>query len=359
MSSECASCEAVLGDRDRYCPSCGNPNASGSRHPRFAPAFVEVIDEREVYPAPEPPPPGGFACPRCEGPVAGLDQYCRGCGLFLEQARARASAPPPDPRRRFQSFDPDPFRPSDVNASILRVLCWTSAAVAGASAAVHLTWLGVLVGEQDAVAPDDLERVSSVLARVAVLAAVATLLAALLWFRRAYANLGPLEAGRTQLPVTMAVLGWLVPPFCIVVPKLTTDELWRRSGPHGPPMTAQWARERTPLALHLWWPAVVVGAGLSIGSWVMMPTGASVASEDWRVVVAMVTVANLTVLGGLVAFAGLVGDVVDRQALRHELLAAWRDGAPLDPRLVVEDPERPWLARPRYTHSSDASAGRY
>jgi hypothetical protein len=89
-------------------------------------------------------------------------------------------------------------------------------------------------------------------AEVALL--VITAIFFLVWFHRAYKNLGALGVARLRWSTEWAVIWWFVPFLNFVRPKQIADDTWRGSGPEQPAI---------PWYHTLWWLAFVAGGVLS------------------------------------------------------------------------------------------------
>jgi hypothetical protein len=76
----------------------------------------------------------------------------------------------------------------------------------------------------------------------------------LVWFRRAYRNLGALGAEGLRFSAAWAVWGWFVPLLGLVRPKQLLNDVWRASDPELPAGDeGSWRRRPVPSVLTWWW----------------------------------------------------------------------------------------------------------
>jgi hypothetical protein len=93
---------------------------------------------------------------------------------------------------------------------------------------------------------------------VAELALLAiTALFFVIWFHRAYKNLGALGVRRLRWSTEWGVIWWFVPFLNLVRPKQIANDTWRGSDPGQPPEIATPAAGPVPWFHTLWWVAFV------------------------------------------------------------------------------------------------------
>ena len=370
---ECASCGAVIDPGDRFCPACCLPNIGGTHHPRFGPPEKEpgpLLVAREVG-------PGLRACPRCSDGIRVTDHYCRSCGI--EVARL---APLPPPGRTVGVWTaPGPqgsewYRPMAVLTAGLRLML---AAVAVAAICVvansvmvdrALTGSVPLFGSRGP-RPNWSELQSwggNLAALQLLLIGLATVLL-VVWTRRAYRNLTPLNVIDLRFAPRWAVLGWLIPGVDVIVPKQILDDTWRASDPAAPPYasgTSGWRRTPVPTSHHLWWICTLVALPLvvlteiqlSLSATLPPTTTAGIHDAQWGYLL-LAGAQALLVFAGILLFR-MVGSIYERQRDRAAAIgpvAPELGSGPGDP--DEEEPVAP-ASHSVFVHAVDAEAiGRY
>ncbi|MDQ3956829.1 MAG: DUF4328 domain-containing protein [Actinomycetota bacterium] len=110
---------------------------------------------------------------------------------------------------------------------------------------------GAAVTFEEADAADDRQAFIGIAQGLALIAAAIPFL---MWFRRAYRNLGPLGASRLRFKPGWAVGGWFVPLLNAWRPKQIANDIWRMSDPDLPPRLGAPNKDQ-PVArvLTLWW----------------------------------------------------------------------------------------------------------
>ena len=109
---------------------------------------------------------------------------------------------------------------------------------------------GVDLSFDEVEAADNREAGAALFQSVAYLGAI---IAFLVWFRRAYRNLGPLGAGTPRFAYGWAVGAWFVPILNLWRPKQIANDIWRASDPDLPPGDHDWGGRPVPALLHWWW----------------------------------------------------------------------------------------------------------
>jgi hypothetical protein len=115
---------------------------------------------------------------------------------------------------------------------------------------------GFLVTEQEALANDARQGLIGLIQSGIY---IATIVAFLMWFWAAYANLPVLGATNLRFKRGWSVGAWFVPFLNLVRPKQIADDIWRASDPELPPEQAdQWRGRAVAPLLHWWWAAFLI-----------------------------------------------------------------------------------------------------
>jgi hypothetical protein len=121
----------------------------------------------------------------------------------------------------------------------------------------ELSLLGRIVEDPASVSPaeaDASDQRQGLIALLQPLLYLGTVVAFLVWFRRAYRNLPAFGAESLRFSSGWAVGAWFVPFLNLVRPKQLADDIWRASDPALPPQPgAAWKQQRVPALLHWWW----------------------------------------------------------------------------------------------------------
>lgn len=311
----CRTCGAKLTDRDRFCAACGMPNTEGKLHPRFGP----VAEPASPYPEPRPAAEGEILCARCERPSPRTDEYCTWCGMDMQRAVLAADRGPTD--GVWSTAGPSgtvPFRPLRALTAPLRIVLHVAAVTALVALCLLAARFVTLEGGD--VAGLDLATLrtwsDTTLWVLAILGVVAFVLL-VAWTRRASTNLQALLVRDARFPAWVGTWCWFLPLANLVLPYLVVEDLWRASGPDGPPLTARRRFERPPFAVHLWWPCAVLGSLLLMIARAAMP-GAGAEPATWRVVLVLGAIGALVLAVGAMALPIVVDEVRARQARRAE-----------------------------------------
>lgn len=329
---ECKACGSGVGDRDRYCPACGMPNVDGSRHPRFGPA----VELRPLYLEPTPPGPSEVACWRCGRPNDRTHTYCVACGMEMELAVLAADRTDLD--GVWPHWGPPgtvPYRSLRGATVALRLALRALAALAmvgiGAMAARYVALESGNPGSEEAQALARWsDRAMWLLAVIGAVVAVGIVG----WARRAATNLAALCVRDNRFAPWQMWAGWFVPVANLVLPYAAVEELWRVSGPDGPPVSRVRRPERAPFAVHLWWPCIALGTMVASVARLAMPADAGRDVETWQVVVVLGGIGLLLLIVGTLALAVVLDEVSARQARRADLL-----GPPKRLRRVGAEPD--------------------
>ena len=150
-----------------------------------------------------------------------------------------------------------------------------------------------------------------------------TVVAFLVWFRRAYRNLPALGAESLRFSSGWAVGAWFVPFLNLVRPKQIADDIWRASDPALPAQPgASWKQQRVPFLLHGWWALFILS---NLLGWASLRGGLAATTPQELWTASAVTMAGdfldlpLTILAFWV-----VAQVTRRQEARAVQLAASR-----------------------------------
>ena len=159
---------------------------------------------------------------------------------------------------------PDPYR-SLLAPAYVAVALLTLVLIAGAAAfAVEMNRYGVLAdldgganrGSGDLDGADELARLADVVRFVAFLSAA---IAFLVWFSRAYRNLGRLGVPGLRYTPGWAVGAWFVPILNLFRPKQVANDIWRASDPRLARRGEGWQGRDVSPWLHWWWAFWVAG----------------------------------------------------------------------------------------------------
>lgn len=213
----------------------------------------------------------------------------------------------------------DPFRSLHTLGSWLIGLLSLNAALDLVAAISDISYLGLIErGKQGLVSFAEGSTADSRQANLALLQLLVFLVTAIVfivWFRRAYRNLGPLGASWLRFKPGWATGGWFVPIFNAVRPKEIANDIWRVSDPDLPGSLDGPALGR-PVSrmVDLWWFAFIVSAALGRAAFrTESETLDQIASATRLYLVGDVWDIFLSVLALVV-----VKQVTDRQELRWQ-----------------------------------------
>lgn len=174
-----------------------------------------------------------------------------------------------DQETRDQEPQVEPARPLKRRALVVTVLLGLGilADLAGTAAEVNLLGVlgelqeGVDVSFEEATAADD-QSGNAGLAQIAVF--LATVIAFLAWFWRAYRNLPAFGVREPRFGYGWAIGSWFVPLLNLIRPKQIANDIWRGTSPDletGQGWRSYENKGVSPL-LHAWWAAwLVMGFG--------------------------------------------------------------------------------------------------
>lgn len=236
----------------------------------------------------------------------------------------------------------DPFMSLRTLGSWLIGLLSLNAALDVVAAISDVSYLGLIErGKQGLVSFAEGSTADSRQANLALLQLLVFLVTAIVfivWFRRAYRNLGPLGASWLRFKPGWATGGWFVPIFNAVRPKEIANDIWRVSDPDLPPALDGPALGR-PVApvVNLWWFAFIVSAALGRAAFrVDTDTLDQIASATRLYLVGDVWDIFLSALALVV-----VKQITDRQERRWQLVSTARPAASQRPPGVPPPPPPP------------------
>jgi hypothetical protein len=190
----------------------------------------------------------------------------------------------------------------------------------------ELSLLGRILEDPASVSPAEAnasDQRQGVIGLLQLLLYLGTVVAFLVWFRRAYSNLPALGAESLRFSSGWAVGAWFVPFLNLVRPKQLADDVWRASDPTLPAQVgAAWKQQRVASLLHWWW-ALFIASNL-VG-WASLRLGLDATTPEELQTVSAVTLAGdfldlpLTILA-----LWMVAQVSRRQETRTAQLVASR-----------------------------------
>jgi hypothetical protein len=190
----------------------------------------------------------------------------------------------------------------------------------------ELSLLGRILEDPASVSPAEAnasDQRQGVIGLLQLLLYLGTVVAFLVWFRRAYSNLPALGAESLRFSSGWAVGAWFVPFLNLVRPKQLADDIWRASDPTLPAQVgAAWKQQRVASLLHWWW-ALFIASNL-VG-WASLRLGLDATTPEELQTVSAVTLAGdfldlpLTILA-----LWMVAQVSRRQETRTAQLVASR-----------------------------------
>jgi len=199
--------------------------------------------------------------------------------------------------------------------------------VALLSDSAELSLLGQIAEDPASVSPagaDASDQRQALIGLLQLLLYLGTIVAFLVWFRRAYRNVPALGAESLRFSSGWAVGAWFVPFLNLVRPKQLADDIWRASDPALPAQPgAAWKQQRVPVLLHWWWALWILS---SLLGWASLRLGLDPTTLEELQTASAVTLASdfldlpLTIL----AFQ-VVAKVTRRQEARAVQLVASRN----------------------------------
>lgn len=166
------------------------------------------------------------------------------------------------------------------------------------------------------------------MARIGLLQLVSVLITAIgfvVWFRRAYRNLGALGVRRLRFKLGWAVPGWVVPFMNLARPKSIANDIWRATDPALPSeIDDPPAGGRVPPLLNWWWATWIV-SGFLYGTSDTLDARASL-DEILQQAQHYAVSDSLSVISGILAIL-VVRAITDRVHRRHEVLSSGPPGA--------------------------------
>ena len=160
----------------------------------------------------------------------------------------------------------------------------------------------------------------------------------ILWFHRAYTNLGALDADGLRRATGWAVGSWFVPILNLWWPKQIANDIWRASDPSRErDQGTAWRGAPVPALYALWWGLWIVGGILANVAFVLS-IGAEEIPELKASTIAYILSDSVDVLAAIAAIL-VVRRTTDRQEARAARVAAGLAGAELDPGRAGEGEE--------------------
>ena len=324
--------------------------------------------------------PGRRPCPRCGDGIRASDHYCRSCGIDVARLR-----PLPPPGRTVGVWtEPGPhgddwYHPMAVQTAGLRLVLGAVALISFAVVANSLLvdhelggWVPLLGSRGPQTNWAELQSWSGSLAALQLgLIALATLLV-MVWSRRAYRNLAPLNVVDLRFKARWAVLGWLIPGVNLVVPKQILDDTWRASDPAIPPYASGasgWRRTPVPTAHSLWWICTLVGlpvvvlTELQLSLAGTLPPTTTAGIHDARLGYLLLAGSQALLVFAAILLIRLIGAIYERQRDRADAIGPVaptrsRSGSGQVP--AEPQPAEPVDVETVFVHALDAQAiGRY
>ncbi len=310
----CRECSATLAVTDRFCPACGTPNVEGKLHPKLPPALVEPETYLDLSAGPDEAP-----CPRCRRPIRDDDPYCRSCGLALDRSD--------DPWRDVAAAigTRAVYRPVGSANLWLRWVTICTIVLAGVAAGCSLWLAAALRTQRVSPTADGADQValltdvrSSAVAALAGLGLL-TAIVAVVWLRRAMANLPALGASPPRLRRGWVAPGLVVPVLNLVAPPLLLDEVWRGSDPAEPRLgQGRWRDRPAPVLLWMGWSVLVLFCGVLVAGATWDPTSDVLANDQFAATLDAVGFSVLLV--AIILLLVAVSPLPDRQHERADRL---------------------------------------
>jgi hypothetical protein len=191
----------------------------------------------------------------------------------------------------------------------------------------ELSLLGGILEDPASVSPaeaDASDQRQGAIGLLQLLLYLGTVVAFLVWFRRAYRNLPALGAESPRFSSGWAVGAWFVPFLNLVRPKQLADDIWRASDPTLPAQAgAAWKQQRVASLLHWWW-ALFIASNL-VG-WASSRLGLDATTpEELQTLSAVTLAADFLDLPLTILAFWMVAQVSRRQETRTAQLVASRD----------------------------------
>ena len=227
-------------------------------------------------------------------------------------------------RDRQETPTSEPFKSLKQLATWLIFLFSLSIAVDALAILSGISYLGLIDRVQGGVQvfTDEISTIEnriSVIGITQVVLWVVTAIVFVVWFRRAYRNLGPLGASWLRFKPGWAVGAWFVPILNAIRPKEIANDIWRVSDPELPPTLDGPALGRPVSAVLNWWWAMLLISG-SLGRAAFRSADAETLEELSSGTKYGVAADVASVIAAVLAII-LVKAVTDRQHRRHELVA--------------------------------------
>lgn len=161
-----------------------------------------------------------------------------------------------------------PFKQLDRVANVAIVFLIANVVLDAFAVFTDIQFVGFLdrVKAGEMVTAEEAESLDLRMLRVAIMQGLAVLIAGIpfiMWFRRAYRNLGALGIRRLRIKPGWAVGAWFVPVLNAIRPKSIANDIWRATAPDLPRETEEPPPGgRVSSLLNWWWAAFIVSGFL-------------------------------------------------------------------------------------------------
>ena len=174
---------------------------------------------------------------------------------------------------------------------------------------------------------------TSMAALAQFVAFLATAIAFIVWFRRAYRNTAGLGATGMRYKPGWSIGAWFVPILTLFRPKQITNDIWRASDPELPRRANGWQGNHVDGLIHWWWAIWIVATILGNVS-ARVYFGAETLSEQLGAS-SVAIVADVVFMVAAVLAILVVHAITIRQEEREEMLAARETPVPPEPHTLL------------------------
>jgi hypothetical protein len=188
---------------------------------------------------------------------------------------------------------------------------------------------GIDVAVADVEAGENRSAVAAVAQAVAFLA---TAIAFIVWFRRAYRNTAGLGATGMRYKPGWSIGAWFVPILALFRPKRIANDIWRASDPELPHRATGWHANKVHGLVHWWW-AVWIVANVVSNISTNLYLAAETLSEQ-LLASSMAIAANVVFVVTAALAILVVRAITIRQEQREEMLATRDRQVPADARML-------------------------
>ena len=226
-----------------------------------------------------------------------------------------------------------PYRALDRIANVAAVFVIANVVLDIFAVVTDVQMVGLLdrIKSGEAVTFEEADALDVRMFRIGLLQGLGVLIAGIpfvMWFRRAYRNLGALGVRLLRFKPGWAVGAWFVPIMNLARPKSIANDIWRATDPELPADVERPPSSQVSKLLNLLWSAFIVSGILysSGNRFVERPSLEDLLSEARRFVVAD----TISVVAGILAIA-VIRAITTRMRLRHEAYRAKTAGDPAVP----------------------------